>query len=191
MERRLQEADAVDHDDLAGDHEQTVLGGGAPRAGGESFRPRAARHHRPLARGGATVEKPNLARKEEGAREEAQHQGAQGDFARPWATTKKARPAGVVGDSSSGTTSGGATVWTPACDACTVCGICSQEKWSSGTLLCGARSCTAGRARREALYDSGTRRVPDYGEDWRLRGLCHPLTQDTPGTAGPFDDVPL
>ena len=41
--------------------------------------------------------KPNLAGKERGAREKAQHQGVQGDFAHPLATTKKARPAGLVG----------------------------------------------------------------------------------------------
>ena len=39
---------------------------------------------------------------------------------------------GLSGDSSSGTTSGGATVWTPACYACAVRGKCSQEKWGLG-----------------------------------------------------------
>ena len=41
--------------------------------------------------------KTELARKEEESREEAQHQGGQGDISHPWATTRKARPAGVVG----------------------------------------------------------------------------------------------
>ena len=40
---------------------------------------------------------PNLAGKEEGAREEERHYRAQGNLAHPWVTTKKARPAGVVG----------------------------------------------------------------------------------------------
>ena len=39
----------------------------------------------------------NLPGKEEGVREEGPHQGAQSDFAHPWATTKKARLAGGVG----------------------------------------------------------------------------------------------
>ena len=43
------------------------------------------------------VGQPNLAGEEERAREEAQHQGVQGDFTHPWATTENARPAGVVG----------------------------------------------------------------------------------------------
>ena len=40
--------------------------------------------------------------KEEGVREEVRHQGAQGDFAHPWATTKKARLADDVGRQSLG-----------------------------------------------------------------------------------------
>lgn len=39
----------------------------------------------------------NVAGKEEGAREEVQHQGAGGDLAHPLATIRKARPAGIVG----------------------------------------------------------------------------------------------
>ena len=95
--RRPQEVDEADRADLGGGHEQPVLKGGSPRAGDESLGPGAASRHRPLARGGATVRRAILAGEEEGAREEVQHQGAQGDFAHPWATTKKARPAGVVG----------------------------------------------------------------------------------------------
>ena len=94
---RLQEADAVDHEDLGGDHDLTLLGQGQPRTGGKPFGPGAANRHRLLVRRGATVEKPNLVEKEERAREETQHQGAQGDFAHPWATTMNEGSAGVVG----------------------------------------------------------------------------------------------
>ena len=96
MKRRLQETDAVDHEDLGGDDDLTVLGEGKPRTGGESLGPRAANRHRPLAKGGTTEAKPNLIGKDERVRAQAQHQGAQGNVAHPWATTKKARPAGVV-----------------------------------------------------------------------------------------------
>ena len=43
------------------------------------------------------MEKTNLVGKGERAREEAYHQGAQGNFAHLWATTKKARLAGAIG----------------------------------------------------------------------------------------------
>ena len=43
------------------------------------------------------MEELNLARKTVGAREEAHHQGTQGDFAHPLATTTTPRPAEVVG----------------------------------------------------------------------------------------------
>ena len=77
MKRRLQETDAVDHEDLGGDDDLTVLGEGKPRTGGESLGPGATNRHQPLARGRATVEKSNLEGKEDRAREEAQHQGGQ------------------------------------------------------------------------------------------------------------------
>ena len=76
------------------------------------------------------MEKPNLAGKEEKAREAARHQGAQGDFGHPWATTKKAQSGGLSGDSSSEKTSGAATLWAPACHAYAVRGKCTHEKWN-------------------------------------------------------------
>ena len=95
--RRLQEADEADRADLVGSHEQPVLQGRPPRDGDEPLDPGAASRQRPLARGGATVGRATLPGKEEGVREGVQHQRAQGDFAHPLATTKKARPAGLVG----------------------------------------------------------------------------------------------
>lgn len=70
---------------------------------------------------------------EEGAREEVQPQGAEGNFAHPWATTKRCDLRGLSGYSGSGTMSGGATVWTPACYAGAVRGKCSQESGDAGT----------------------------------------------------------
>ena len=99
---RLQEADEADRSDLVGSHEQPVLEGGPPRDGDEPFDPGASSHHRPLVRGGETVGRATLPGKEEGVREEVRHQGAQGDFAHPWATTKKARLADDVGRQSLG-----------------------------------------------------------------------------------------
>ena len=95
--RRLQAADEADRADPVGSHEQPVLEGGTPRDGDEPLDPGAASRHRPLATGGASVGRATLPGKEEGVREEVQDQGAQGDFAHPWATTKKARLAGGVG----------------------------------------------------------------------------------------------
>ena len=95
--RRLQEADEADCADLVGSHEQPVLEGEPPRDGDEPLDPGAASRHRPLTRGGETVGRATLTGKEEGMREEVQHQGAQGNFAHPWATTKKAQLAGGVG----------------------------------------------------------------------------------------------
>ena len=110
---------------------------------------------------------------------------------------------GLSGDSSSGTGNGGATVWTPACYACSVRGKCSQERGGRAPLLCGARGCTACHGRREALEEAvqadaglcatavGLGGKPDDDEDGRLRGLCYPWEQDTLRIAGPLDDVPV
>lgn len=83
--------------DLGGINERPALEEGPPRPGGESLDSGAASRHQPLSRWGAKMGSANLAGKQEGAREEVQHQGAECDFVRPWVTPKKARPAGVIG----------------------------------------------------------------------------------------------
>ena len=146
--------------------------------------------------------KANLPGKEEGVREEAQHQGAQGNFSHPWATTKNARPAGVVGRQWIGDKEWWGYrmgVWTPACFACAVRGKCSQENWGSGTapLRCwrlhsppwetgSTRSGSSGRPWAACYGSPMMARMGDF-----MESVCYPWEQDTLGIAGPLDDVPL
>ena len=91
----------------------------------------------------------------------------------------------LSGNGCSGTTSGRATVWTPAWYTYAVHCECSQEGWSTDTpLLHGARGCTVGHGRQEALEaavhaDPGLRATaaglggrPDDGEYGRCCELC-------------------
>ena len=110
---------------------------------------------------------------------------------------------GVSGDSGSGRTSSGATVWKPASmhTRCVVNAV--RRGGARAPLLCGASGCTACHGRWEALEavvqaGPGLRIAAvglggrlDEGEEGRLRGLCYPWSQDTLGIAGSIDDVSL
>ena len=182
----LQEADEVDRVDLRGGRERSVQEEGPPRAGGEPPGPGAASHHRLLARREATVERANLAGNEKGAREEVQQQGVQGDFAYLGQQPRRRDLRGLPIGGGSGTTRSGTTVWIPACFSCAVRGECSRRVGAQAPLLCGARGCTVRHGRREApeaavqvdpglrATEMGLRRLPNDGEEGRLRGLCYP-----------------
>ena len=131
--RRLQEADEADRADLVGSHEQPVLEGGPPRDGDEPFDPGAASRHRPLARGGATVGRATLPGKEERVREECSIRERRATSCIHGRQPRRRDLRGVSGDSGSGTTSGGATVWKPTCYAFTVRSECNQERRGAGT----------------------------------------------------------